>query len=79
LEEIWDAPGVPDWEEQLKLISSLTRAEIEPRERELCYGYGNTYTYTKNLAERHLERYGKNLKIVVCRPSMIIHCALEPL
>jgi hypothetical protein len=30
------------------------------------------------LAERHLERYRGNLKIVINRPSGIIHCTVEP-
>ena len=34
--------------------------------------------YVKNLAERHLERYGKKHKIVINRPSMIVHCSKEP-
>lgn len=67
-----------DWEIQIKNLLKMDRDEIKRNEEALIWGYHNTYTYTKNLAERHLERYGKNLKIVINRPSAIIHCANEP-
>lgn len=64
-----------DWEVQIKNLLSMDREEIKRQEEALLWGYHNTYTYTKNLAERHLQRYGKDLKIVINRPSGIIHCA----
>lgn len=67
-----------DWEDQVKNLGQLNREEVKKNEMALIYGYHNTYTYTKNLAERHLERYRGNLKIVINRPSGIIHCAAEP-
>ena len=45
---------------------------------ELCNGYVNTYTYTKNLAERYLERYRGNTRIVINRPTMVYGCLREP-
>lgn len=68
-----------DWEVQLKNIMSLNREECSRLEKQLTNGYPNTYTYTKNLAERHLLRYGGDrLKVVISRPSIIIHCSQEP-
>jgi hypothetical protein len=57
----------------------MDREEVKKNEVALIHGYHNTYTYTKNLAERHLERYRGNLKIVINRPSGIIHCTAEPI
>jgi len=68
-----------DWEVQIKNIMSLNREECSRLETQLTNGYPNTYTYTKNLAERHLLRYGSpKLKVVISRPSIIIHCSQEP-
>jgi fatty acyl-CoA reductase len=67
-----------DFEEQVKNLISLDRATQEEKEEQLCWGYPNTYTYTKNLAERHIHRYGKKLRIVINRPSLIIQCTAEP-
>lgn len=37
------------------------------------------YTYTKDLAERYIERYRGDVRTVISRPSGIIACAMEPL
>lgn len=46
---------------------------------ELVNGYPNTYTYTKNLAERYLERYRGNLRVIINRPTAIYGCVREPM
>ncbi len=56
----------------------MDREEVKKNEEALIYGYHNTYTYTKNLAERHYERYRGNIPVVINRPSGIIHCTAEP-
>lgn len=38
----------------------------------------NVYTYTKDLAERYIERYRGDLNVVISRPSAIVACAREP-
>lgn len=48
------------------------------KEKELLNGHPYIYMYVKSLAERHLERYGKKHRLVINRPSMIVHCAKEP-
>jgi nucleoside-diphosphate-sugar epimerase len=58
-----------DWEVQIKNVLAMDREEVTKQEVALLSGYKNTYTYTKNLAERHLERYRGNLRIVINRPS----------
>lgn len=68
-----------DWEVQIKNLVQMDRAEIQKNEKSLIYGHANSYTYTKSLAERHIERYGSpKLRVVINRPSLIIHCAKEP-
>lgn len=68
-----------DWELQIKNIMSMSRADVARLEKQLTNGFPNTYTYTKNLAERHLERYGApKLKVVITRPSIILSCTKEP-
>ena len=52
---------------------------IAKKTSQLLDGYTNTYTYTKNLAERYLERHRGNLKLVINRPTMVYNCMKEPL
>jgi len=56
----------------------MDRNEIAKNEKQLICGHVFGYTYVKSLAERHLARYGKKLKIVINRPSMVIHTCKEP-
>lgn len=68
-----------DWEVQIKDLLKMDRLEVEKRQKELIYGHANGYTYTKSLAERHIQRYASpKLRTVINRPSLIIHCAKEP-
>jgi fatty acyl-CoA reductase len=78
LEEIGDDYSNMDWEEQIKKIEAMDRNEIVKNEKQLICGHVFGYTYVKSLAERHLARYGKKLKIVINRPSMVIHTCKEP-
>ena len=52
---------------------------VKKNEKSLILGFSNTYTYTKSLAERHIERYRGNLRVLINRPSYITHCSYEPL
>jgi hypothetical protein len=63
-----------DWEVQIKNILAMDPEFRSKNEEQIINGYHNTYTYTKNLAERHLQRYRGNLRIVINRPTGIIHC-----
>ena len=45
----------------------------------LVNGYPNTYTYSKSLSERYLERYRGKVRIVINRPTMVASCFKEPL
>jgi Male sterility protein len=52
---------------------------VEKNTTKLIKGYPNTYTYTKSMAERHLERYRGNLRIVINRPTAVIGCVKDPI
>lgn len=52
---------------------------ITKNTEQLINGYPNTYTYTKNLAERYLERNRGNLRLIINRPTMIYGCVREPM
>ena len=52
---------------------------ITKNTEQLINGYPNTYTYTKNLAERYLERNRGNLRLIINRPTMIYGCFREPM
>jgi fatty acyl-CoA reductase len=39
----------------------------------------NGYTFCKDSAERYLERYRGNIRLVINRPSIIIGCCREPI
>ncbi len=47
-------------------------------ERALRFGWTNTYTYTKGLAEALLESRGKDLPIAIVRPSIVESTANDP-
>ena len=38
----------------------------------------NVYVYTKDLAERYIERHRGNLRTVILRPSVVVACCREP-
>ena len=67
-----------DFETQIKLILEMDNESVRKNTTKLCNGYVNTYAYTKNLAERYLERYRGDSRVVINRPSMIYGCTKEP-
>lgn len=68
-----------DFEIQIKHILEMDHETIAKSTTQLINGYKNTYTYTKNLAERYLERYRGNLRVVINRPTMVYNCCREPI
>lgn len=48
------------------------------REKEILGKYPNTYTFTKALTERALKKRHGNLKVTICRPSIVIGAYQEP-
>ena len=60
-----------DFETQIKNMMKMPDKEVHINEKNLISGFPNTYTFTKNLAERYIEKYHGDLKTVIFRPSII--------
>lgn len=73
-EEIYDE-GL-DAEALVKKLMAMNPQEVALREKELIGTFPNTYTFTKNLAEKSLKKNKGDLKCVIFRPS-IIACSLN--
>jgi len=56
----------------------LPPPEVLKREKELIGKFPNTYTYTKNLAEKSLYKNRGDLPVVLFRPSIIASSEKEP-
>ena len=50
-----------DVEETVTKLMAMNPQEVEQREKELIGNFPNTYTYTKNLAEKSLMKNKGNL------------------
>jgi nucleoside-diphosphate-sugar epimerase len=68
-----------DFEIQVKNILEMDHETITKNTEQLVNGYPNNYTYTKNLAERYLERNRGNIRLIINRPTMIYGCVREPM
>ena len=44
----------------------------------LIGNYPNTYSYTKSLAEKMIEKKREHLKVVICRPTIVAASFNEP-
>ncbi|MFO0116406.1 MAG: SDR family oxidoreductase [bacterium] len=42
------------------------------------FGFPNTYTFSKHMAEQALGRRRKNIRIAILRPSSILACCKQP-
>lgn len=49
--------------------------EIQDQETQLLGGFPNTYTYTKNMAEKRLAKTLGKVKCVIWRPAIIASAA----
>jgi len=50
---------------------SLSDDEVKKTEKKLIGKFPNTYTFTKNCAEKYILKHKQNLKVVISRPSII--------
>jgi fatty acyl-CoA reductase len=57
---------------------AMNPQEVAKREKELIGSFPNTYTFTKNLAEKSLKKNKGDLKCVIFRPSIIACSVKEP-
>ena len=52
--------------------------KVQEKEKEIIGKWPNTYTFTKSLTEKVLQKRCAHLKIVIIRPSIVISSANEP-
>lgn len=60
-------------------ILSLNPQQVIEKEKEIIGTYPNTYTFTKSLAERTLQKKHGKLRLLISRPSIVISALKEPL
>jgi hypothetical protein len=56
---------------QIEKLLNTDLVTLEQDRKKFIGNHHNTYVFTKDLAERYLERYSGNLRVVINRPSMI--------
>lgn len=66
-------PNNEDIEAFCKRVSGSSDSEIERIQKDTVrpLGFPNTYTFTKNMTERLVDRYRGNLSVCICRPSIV--------
>ena len=67
-----------DVDETVRRLMAMNPQEVEQQEKKLIGDFPNTYTFTKNLAEKSLFKKKGNLQCVLFRPSIIASSAREP-
>ena len=51
---------------------------VKENEQKLIGAFPNTYTYTKNMAEKHIKRNSGHVKVVIWRPTIIASALEQP-
>ncbi|CDW88677.1 male sterility protein [Stylonychia lemnae] len=75
-EKIYNYPGDPD--EIVNKLLSLSEHEILSQQKELIKPWVNTYTFTKNLSERSLQKHRGDMPLLILRPAIIISAYEQP-
>eukprot|EP00347_Sterkiella_histriomuscorum_P008623 403344386 len=73
-EKVYQYQDDPD--EIVQSLLRLSEQEILSRQVELVKPWANTYTFTKNLSERALQKHRGDFPVLILRPAIII-CAYE--
>ncbi|CAB0001195.1 unnamed protein product [Nesidiocoris tenuis] len=76
-EEIYDVPTTAD--KLIKITESLTEKEVADITDKLLYGWPNTYTLTKAVAENILKSYVDRMPMCVVRPGLVISTKEDPI
>lgn len=71
VEKIYPFSGKDDFEVEVKKIFDADPKELEQKEKKFLNDHYNTYVFSKDLAERYLERHRGKIKLVITRPSII--------
>jgi thioester reductase-like protein len=77
-EKVYDLENGKDPEKLVEEILKLNPQQVLDKEKEIIGAYPNTYTFTKALTERTLQKRRSNIKICIVRPSIVISAFKEP-
>lgn len=67
-----------DVESVVSGIMSMNVEQVTKNEKKLIGKFPNTYTFTKNLAEKNLMKNRGNVRVVIHRPSIIASSIKQP-
>lgn len=56
----------------------MSLQDVKDNEKNLIGSFPNTYTFTKNLAEKYIKKNQDNVKCVIVRPSIIASSLNQP-
>ncbi len=76
-EKIYDYNNDPD--EVAETLLKMTPEQLLAKEKEIITPWPNTYTYTKSLSERSLQKHRGNIPVCILRPAIIYAAYSEPL
>lgn len=57
---------------------AMSDEEVKQSERKLIGNFPNTYTFTKNLAEKYMKKHQGHVKCIIWRPSVIASSLEQP-
>lgn len=79
-EEILPFKEGADWEEFIERVTRMNPQEIEREEQRLLreFNFPNTYTLTKHLAEKILQKCRGNIRLSISRPAIVTACSKYP-
>ncbi|XP_050300282.1 fatty acyl-CoA reductase wat-like [Anthonomus grandis grandis] len=65
-------------ENLISMCNSLDEEYLDVLAKSLTAGWPNTYTFTKQVIEDYIQREATELPICICRPSIVLSTASEP-
>lgn len=75
-EKIYEYPMDPEL--TVASILAIPLTQLAKKTPEIIHPFVNTYTYTKNLAERAIEKLRGDIPVLIVRPSIIIAAQDDP-
>jgi hypothetical protein len=75
-EKIYEYPN--DVNAKVESILKLTPDQLLQNEKSIISPWPNTYTFTKNLSERNLQKHRGSVPLLIVRPSIICSSISEP-
>lgn len=59
-------------------VMSMSDEEVKVKQKELLGNFPNSYTFSKNMAEKYLQKHNKYVKVLIHRPADISPSYAEP-